>query len=72
MVNVDKLKGKMVENRINVEELAKRLKMDRTTLYRKINSNGETFTIREANLIVKELGLSIEDASAIFFSQHVA
>ena len=46
--------------------------MDRSTMYRKINSNGENFSIKEADLIVKSLGLSKDDAVAIFFNQFVA
>ena len=73
MVNVDKLKGAMTERRMNVETLAKMLGMDRATLYRKLNqADGETFTIREANQIVRILGLSLSDADKIFFAQFVA
>ena len=72
MVNINKLKGKIVENGLNTEKLADNIGIDRSTLYRKINNNGETFTIREADLIVKELNLTAEEAKAIFFSQLVA
>ena len=53
MVNVNKLKGKIVECGTNIEELAAKIGMDRSTMYRKINSNGENFSIKEADLIVK-------------------
>lgn len=72
MVNVNKLKGKIVECGTNIEELAAKIGMDRSTMYRKINSNGENFSIKEADLIVKSLGLSKDDAVAIFFNQFVA
>lgn len=72
MVNVNKLKGKIVEKELTIEKLAEKIGLDRSTLYRKINNNGETFTIREANMICTELGLSGKEATEIFFSQYVA
>lgn len=72
MVNINKLKGKIVENGLSIEKLADNIGIDRSTLYRKINNNGETFTIKEADLIVNTLNLTAEEAKAIFFSQIVA
>jgi len=71
-LNVNKLKGKIVENEMNVSELAKEMHIDRATLYRKLNSKGESFTIKEANLIVKILNLSVQEAMDIFFKDTVA
>lgn len=72
MVNVNKLKGKIVENEKTIAELAEKIGLDRSTLYRKLSSDGETFTIKEANLICKELKLSKQEAMEIFFNQTVA
>lgn len=72
MVNVHKLKGKMVEKQISAGELAHKLEIDRSTFYRKLSQNGESFTIREANLICRILDLSCEEATAIFFNHYVA
>lgn len=72
MVNVNKLKGKIVERGMSVEELANKIGVDKSTLYRKLNQSGETFTIREANLICEILELNGDEATAIFFSQYVA
>lgn len=72
MVNIDKLRGKIVEKRFTIETLAEALKIDRSTLYRKLNERGETFTMREAEAIAKLLGLSPEEAVAIFFAPTVA
>lgn len=72
MVNVNKLKGKIVERGMNVETLAERIGMDRATLYRKLSSNGETILIRDADKIAKELDLSPDESTAIFFAQNVA
>lgn len=72
MVNINKLKGKIVECGINIETLADTIGMDKSTLYRKINSNGENFTIKEADLISKALNLTYTEVNSIFFSQYVA
>lgn len=72
MVNINKLKGKIVENELSIEKLAKEIGMDKSTLYRKLNSEGEHILIKEANLIVKKLNLTPEEAVSIFFSQIVA
>lgn len=72
MVNIRKLKGKIVECDMNVEELADKIGMDKSTLYRKLNTNGENFTIKEADLISKMLNLTYSEVNAIFFSQFIA
>ncbi|MEC1024399.1 helix-turn-helix domain-containing protein [Bacillus paralicheniformis] len=72
MVNVNKLRGKIVENGMSIGELAKKIGIDRSTFYRKLNSNGETFSIKEANLICDVLGLTSEEATVIFFNHSVA
>lgn len=72
MVNVNKLKGKIVELGRNVESVASAIGIDKATFYRKLAANGETFTIGEADSIAKELGLTKDETNAIFFSQFVA
>ena len=72
MVNVNKLKGKIVECGLNVAELASRIGIDKATLYRKLNSDGKNLTIKDANLIAKELKLTRDEINEIFFDQKVA
>ena len=72
VVNTNKLKGKIVECGMNISELAELIGIDKATLYRKINANGQTISIKEADLISKELKLSKEEVNDIFFSQFVA
>lgn len=72
MVNINKLKGKIVECGLSIPELALNIGIDKTTLYRKIGLNGENFTIKEADLIAKQLRLTGAEVNAIFFSQFVA
>lgn len=72
MVNVNKLKGKIVENDLTIEKLAGIIGIDKSTLYRKISHKGETFTIKEANLLARALRLTAGEVNAIFFSHFVA
>lgn len=69
-MNINKLRGKIVERGMNVGMLATRLGIDRATLYRKMKD--ESFTVREAVRIAKELGLTSEEVMAIFFNHEVA
>jgi DNA-binding phage protein len=71
-VNINKFKGKVVERGLNITKLAKKVGMDRSTFYRKMQNDGETFTVREVNSIVNVLGLSAEEALEIFFTNSVA
>ncbi|MGP1361095.1 MAG: helix-turn-helix domain-containing protein [Candidatus Fimenecus sp.] len=68
MVNINRLKGKIVENSLTVAEVAKAIGIDSATLYRKLNNKGETFTIKEATTISEILKLSMEDVNLIFFA----
>ena len=68
MVNISMLRGKMVEKNTSMEDLAEKLCVDKSTLYRRLNREGETFTVKEANIIVEELKLTKEEATAIFFA----
>ena len=72
MVNVPKLKGKIVECSTTVEELSQKLNIDKSTFYRKMNDNGDTFTVKEVDGIVKNLNLTLDEANSIFFNQFVA
>ena len=64
--NMDKLKEKMSKCNITHEELAQKLGIDVSTLYRKLKSDGMTFTVGQLHIIVDVLGLSDDDAASIF------
>ena len=68
MVNVAKLKGKIVERDITQEELAKNIGITKSTFYRKMKQNGN-FSIKEVNLIVSSLNLTKDEAINIFFAE---
>ena len=64
-MDINKLKGKLVEKQVNVETLASMIGVDRSSMYRKFN-NAEKITIGEALKIKSVLCLSDEEASDIF------
>jgi len=66
-VNVNKLKAKIVEKGLNVTELAERINMDRSSLYRKL-SNPQRIAIGEAERIKEALEMTNDEASDIFFA----
>jgi multidrug efflux pump subunit AcrB len=72
MVNVNKLRGRLVENGVTVEDVAKALNVSAATIYRKLQANGESFTIGEASGIMQFLHLTPDEATSIFFSRVVA
>lgn len=66
-MKINKLKAKLVENEMNIEKLAKRLGIDKSSLYRKFN-NAEKITIGEAVKIKQILDIRDEEAVDIFLS----
>ena len=66
-MDLQKLKGKMVEKGMNVETVAESIGVDRSSLYRKLN-NFEKITIGEAVKMKGVLGLSDTEAADIFLA----
>ena len=56
----------MVELGTNVDELSEKIGMDRATFYRRLSADGQTFLIKEADAISKELGMTREEVNEIF------
>lgn len=72
MVNTNELKAEMKRNDITQEQLAKMIKLDLSTLNRKINNKSAVFTVCEAQAISEALNLSPERSAAIFFGRKLA
>jgi len=71
MINRNKLRGKIVENGISVEELSKQIGINPSTFYRKMEDNYMSqFTIGECHKICSILKLSPEDAISIFLPAY--
>ena len=65
MLDVNKLKGKIIEKGMTVAKVANALNIDPSTFYRKMKKN--SFEICEVDILVNELSLSRDDANDIFF-----
>lgn len=73
MVKINELKAQMKRINITQETLAQRMKMNPSTLNRKINDkDGKKITVAEANQFAKELGLSKTELASIFFAVELA
>ena len=70
MVNVNKLRGKMVERGVRSDCVAEQIGVSRSTFYRKLESDGGAFTIKEVS--IKALHLDLAELNSIFFSEIVA
>ena len=68
MVNINMLKFKIIEKGWNVEKIAKKIGIDRSTFYRKMNDTGSEFTIREADYIARLLDLNYDEVNEIFLA----
>ncbi len=71
-VNVDKIHGRIRELKTNVVEVAGKMGIDKSTLYRKLTNNGAGLTVKDAQQLVDILQLTDEDALQIFFAREVA
>ena len=66
-MNINKLKGKIVEKEMNIETLALLIGIDRSSLYRKLN-NAEKITLGEVIKMKDALDISDDEACEIFLS----
>ncbi len=71
-VNVNKLLGKLKELSLTVADVAEKMKINRSTLYRKLGNNGAGLTVKDAQSLVEILQLTEQEALEIFFAREVA
>lgn len=67
-VDIELLKLRITESKKTISELADSIGMDRSTFYRKLNTNGEFFTIEQARKLAESIPLSKKDSIKIFFA----
>lgn len=72
MVNVAMLKEKIEQSGVSISYIANAANIDRSTLYRRLNAAGGSFTVAEATAISKALGLTSGEVASIFFTDIVA
>lgn len=67
--NMAKLRGKIGEANISREAVAEAMGIDRSTFYRRLRSDGTTFTVGEVHKLVEIVGLSPKEAYEIFLNE---
>lgn len=72
VVNVNMLKGKIIQSGRNITMLANEIGIDRATLYRRLQNGGKTMLVKDAKNIASVLGLTAEEVNSIFFNNIVA
>ena len=65
MININKLKKEIALNNLSIEELSEKIGIDKSTFYRRLESNGKKFKIDVLNLDRKKV-------DSIFFDITVA
>ena len=70
-MNATLLKSQIVLNHKNISDVAEKLKISKSALYRKMKGKTE-FTRQEISIIIKYLGLSVDLAMEIFFKEKVS
>ena len=65
MVKINKLKAKIIENGLSIEQLCTKIPMNKSTFHRKMKNS--SFVIKEVVVIAKELNLTDVEVADIFF-----
>nr|DAS11272.1 MAG TPA: Regulatory protein-modification, helix-turn-helix, transcriptional regulato, DNA [Caudoviricetes sp.] len=71
MIAINKLKGKIAEQGMNMTTFAKSIDLDYSSLYRRLEGQ-VSFTVSDVEKITKVLHLENEDIVSIFFAKEIA
>lgn len=71
MIDVNKLRGAIIEKGKTQQEVAYEIGMNKSTFYKKMKEGGN-FSIREVQKLFETIPLSKEKAIEIFFADYVA
>ena len=71
-IDVNRLKGKTIEQGYTSAKMAEKLGINQSTYYRKLGNGGGTFTIAQAQTIAKILNLTSYECACIFFGNKLA
>lgn len=66
-MNTRLIREKVKSKGLSLEELANDIGIDRSTLYRKLQDDGETFKVSEMKLLISVLELTPDEVNLIFF-----
>lgn len=67
-MNVTRLREKISESGLTGEEIAAAINVDPSTYYRKMNAEGENFTVSQAKKLANALRLTGAEAAEIFLA----
>lgn len=71
VANINKLKGKITENRYTIKSLSKEIGMCETTLRNKLYNENSEFYVSESWKLKEVLNLSIEEYLNIFYGENI-
>lgn len=71
-MNTEALKTFMETTGISAKQMANVIGVDISTWYRKLQTNGDSFTIREMNTMIRRCNMSTAEAANIFFNEKLA
>ena len=72
MVNVERLKNALRMRNVTIEQASEHLGVNPVTFYRRINRNGEKFTVAEVAKLAELLDMDAETMQSIFFDKQLA
>lgn len=72
MVNLELLNEAIRRSGKTKAEIARYIKMDESTFYRKMGKNGSKFTVEQAGRLAEAINLSADEAQDIFFAKTLA
>ena len=72
MVNTERLKTAMRDRHVTVEQASEHIGVNPATFYRRINRNGEKFTVEEVGKLANLLGMDANAMQDIFFDKQLA
>lgn len=67
MVNIIRLKGALQDKGITIEQASEALNINPATFYRRLNKQGEKFTVSEVGKLAEMLKMDSKTMQDIFF-----
>lgn len=71
-MNIQRMKQFMKNNDLKARDMAAATGINEATWFRKVNRDGDTFTVKEMNMIIEAFDIPKNEAAAIFFNENLA
>lgn len=71
-MNAEKLRKFMNVNNIEPDEMAEAAGVSLSTWYRKMQKNGDAFSVKEMNKMILKSKMTKDEAADIFFNEKIA